>query len=37
MKKIVKLLWAKVVATTVYIMNQTPIVAIHAMTPEKNS
>ncbi len=27
--------WAKVVATTVYIMNQTPIAVVHGMTPEE--
>jgi hypothetical protein len=27
--------WAKVVATAVYIMNQTPTMAIHGMTLEK--
>jgi len=27
--------WAKVVATVVYIMNQTPTMAIHGMTLEK--
>jgi hypothetical protein len=27
--------WAEVVATVVYIMNQTPIVTVHDMTPEK--
>jgi transposase InsO family protein len=27
--------WAKTVATAIYIMNRTPIVAIHGMTPEE--
>jgi hypothetical protein len=27
--------WAKVVATIVYIMNQTPIVVVHGMTPKE--
>jgi hypothetical protein len=29
--------WAEAVAIIVYIMNQTPTVAVHSMTPEKNS
>jgi len=28
--------WAKAVATIVYIMNQTPTVVVHGMTPEEN-
>jgi hypothetical protein len=27
--------WAEAVATTIYIMNQTPTAAVHGMTPEK--
>jgi len=27
--------WAKAIATVVYIMNQTPIVTVHGMTPEE--
>jgi len=27
--------WAKAVATVVYIMNRTPIAAVHGMTPEE--
>jgi hypothetical protein len=27
--------WAKMVTTTVYIMDQTPTTSIHGMTPEK--
>jgi hypothetical protein len=27
--------WAEVVATVVYIMNRTPIAAVHGMTPEE--
>ncbi len=27
--------WAKAVATVIYIMNRTPTVAIHGMTPEE--
>jgi hypothetical protein len=29
--------WAKAVTTTIYIVNRTPTIAIHGMTPEKNS
>ncbi len=29
--------WVEVVATVVYIMNQTPIATVHGMTPKKNS
>jgi len=29
--------WAKIVATTVYIMNRTPTAVVHGMTPEENS
>jgi hypothetical protein len=29
--------WAEAVATAVYIMNRTPTVAIHGMTPEEKS
>jgi hypothetical protein len=27
--------WAEVVSTTIYIMNRTPIVAVHGMTPKE--
>jgi hypothetical protein len=27
--------WAEAVATTVYIMNQTPTATVHGMTPEE--
>jgi len=34
-KKFPNYFWAKTIATTVYIMNRTPIMAVHGMTPEE--
>jgi hypothetical protein len=34
-KNLLNYFWVKVVATTIYIMNRTPIMAVHGMTPEE--
>jgi len=34
-KKFPNYFWAETIATAVYIMNRTPIVAVHGMTPKE--
>jgi hypothetical protein len=34
-KNLLNYFWAEAIATVVYIMNRTPIVAVHGMTPQE--